>query len=131
MPKYVGTAGVVQVGGNAVAETQSWEVSIERNAVQAPVMGQTHVGQNIGSDTVGGAVTCFTDFADATGQGVLKGRAAYALTLYPQGIGSGLPQYDIATCYTSDFTQTDESQEFSNIEFTFVGDAPLVESTQV
>lgn len=130
MPRYVGTAGAVHVGGQAVAEVQSFEVNVERNAVQARVMGQTWTGQGIGPDEVSGTVTCFTDPADATGQAALRGRNAVALTLYPQGVGAGLPQLVLAQAFISAFTQSEESGEFSTTEFSFVADSALDETPQ-
>lgn len=130
MARFVGKDGVVTVGGQAVAEIQSFEVNDERAVARAPSMGQGYVGHGIGAPAYSGVVRCMWDPDDTIGQGALYGTGSLALTLQPQGVGSGLPQIVFSSVYVSAVPRANPSEEFSTVEFSFVADSAPDETPQ-
>lgn len=123
MARFVGKDGVVSVDGGPVAEVQSFDVSDERAIARAPSMGAGFVGHGIGAPAYTGTIRCMFDPDDATGQAALRGVGSLALTLQPQGVGTGLPQVVFSSVFVSSVAETTSSEEFATIEFSFVADS--------
>lgn len=130
MARKMGTDGAVHVGAAAVAEVRTWELNIERNTAEAVVMGQDYVGHGVGPARVTGTITCWRDPSDTTGQGALVDGASVALTLYEEGVGSGLPEITFASVVVSGRPITVDPENFNEIVFSWAADSALVEGTQ-
>ena len=128
--RYVGRDGIVQVGANAIGQITEFEFTDERAVARAPVMGQGYIGHGIGAPAVTGTVRCLIDHSDATGQGALTDVTSVQLTFHPQGTGSGLPEFSLASAFINSIPRSFPSEEFTTVEFAFVADSALVESTQ-
>lgn len=130
MARYIGKDGSVSVGANVVAEVIGFDINDERAIARAPVMGQSFIGHGIGAPAYTGVIRCLIDPADTTGQGALKGTGPLALQLQEEGVGTGLPQIDFSEVFVNSIPRTVSSEEYATIEFSFVANSALVESTQ-
>ena len=92
-------------------------------------MGQAFVGHGVGAPAYTGIVRCVIDHSDA-GQNAFLGSAPLSLTLQPEGVGSGLAQIVFSEVFVSGRPRTWPSEEFSTIEFNWVGNSLPDETPQ-
>lgn len=131
MARYTGKDGIVDVDGNAVAQVTGWVLDVVAPLQEANVCGQGYVGHDTGAPRVTGTINCLHDPADLTGQALMTIGAKVALKLQSQGVGSGLPQFSIASAVISGTPVNLEADPHVTREYSFGADAALDETAQV
>ena len=129
MARFIGSDGVVSVGGTVVAQVMEFEMNEARNLSRAVSMGDAYIGHAIGKPAWTGRVRCMLDIGDA-GQIAFQGPAPVALILQPQGVGAGLPQWSFASVVVSAIPQTVPAEEYATIEFEWASDSALDDTAQ-
>lgn len=89
MANHTGIDGVVKVGANAVAEMRNWSVTETADTIEDTTQNDTSKTFQVGMKSWNGAMTCFWDETDTTGQGALLVGASVTLNLYPEGSTTG------------------------------------------
>jgi len=93
MATHTGSAGVVKVGANTVAEVRNWSVDQSQDTVETTKLGDTIKTFKTTLSASSGTVDCFWDETDTTGQGAMTIGATVTLNLYPEGSDSGDTYY--------------------------------------
>lgn len=88
MTTYTGNSGSVKIGTTTLGEVRRFTSSEQANPIDDTALGDANKTWKAGSPDVGGSIECWFDPGDA-GQTALTVGAQVALTLYPQGVGSG------------------------------------------
>ncbi len=131
MTTYLGKDGVVEVGGNAVANVETFTYNEEGSKIPTPFMGAGAIVELAGFPRVNGRIRAWYDDADTTGQGGLTQGSNVALSLYPRGKGAGLPEYVIASADIDTEVLETPVENGISIEFGFSATAKAVRGTQV
>lgn len=93
MATHTGSAGVVKVASNTVAEVRNWSIDQSQDTVETTKLGDTvKTFKTTLSDSTG-TIDCFWDETDSTGQGAMTIGATVTLNLYPEGADSGDTYY--------------------------------------
>ena len=71
MATHTGSAGVVKVGANTVAEVRNWTVDQSQDLVETTKLGDTVKTFKTTLSGSQGTVDCFWDETDSTGQGAM------------------------------------------------------------
>lgn len=124
MARFIGSDGVVSVGGTPVAQVMEFEMNEARNLSRAVSMGDAFVGHATGKPAWTGRVRCMLDTADA-GQLAFKVDAPMGLTLQPEGVGVGLPQWIFTSVVVSALPHTIPAEEYATVEFEWAADSAL------
>lgn len=130
MATYLGKDGVVEVETNAVANIETFTYNEEGAKVPTPFMGAGAIVELAGFPRVNGRVRCWYDDADTLGQGALVQGATVALTLYPRGVGAGLPQIAIASADIDTEVLEVPVENGISVEFGYSATAKGVRSVQ-
>ena len=130
MARFHGKDGVVSADGNPVLEVEEFTMDEERGLSRAAIMGQAYVGHAVGHPARTGTIRGKLDPTDTTGQGKLTDGSTVALKLQPQGVGSGLPDWDFAAVVISSVSRGVPGEDYAGVEFQWAADSQLVESTQ-
>ena len=93
MATHTGSAGVVKVGANTVAEVRNWSLDQSQDTVETTKLGDTVKTFKTTLSASSGTVDCFWDETDTTGQGAMTIGATVTLNLYPEGADSGDTAY--------------------------------------
>lgn len=93
MATHTGSAGVVKVGTNTVAEVRNWTVDQSQDLVETTKLGDTIKTFKTTLSASQGTVDCFWDETDTSGQGAMTIGATVTLNLYPEGADSGDTYY--------------------------------------
>ena len=101
MATHTGSAGVVKVGANTVAEVRNWSVDQSQDTVETTKLGDTVKTFKTTLSASSGTVDCFWDETDTTGQGAMTIGATVTLNLYPEGSTSGDTYYTGSAIITS------------------------------
>lgn len=104
-----GKDGVVKVGLNAVAETQSWTLNESADVAETTAQGDTDKTYIAGQQGWTASVTAQLDPTDTTGQGALTKGASVTLNLYPAGDQLGDAEYSGSAIITSISTSSERS----------------------
>lgn len=89
MATHTGSAGVVKVGANTVAEVRNWTLDQAQDTVEDTALGDTVKTYKTTLSSSSGTVDCFWDETDSSGQGAMTIGATVTLNLYPEGADSG------------------------------------------
>ncbi len=101
MATHTGSAGVVKVASNTVAEVRNWSIDQSQDTVETTKLGDTvNTYKTTLSDSTG-TIDCFWDETDTTGQGAMTIGASVTLNLYPEGADSGDTYYTGTALITS------------------------------
>ena len=71
MATFLGKDGVIEVGGNAVAEIRSYSIDETMDTVESTAMGATSREYKVGLKSFSGSADVYFDDTDTTGQGAL------------------------------------------------------------
>lgn len=128
MATHHGKNGVVKVGSNAVAEVDSWELTISVSKASDTAMGDDWETHLTGTKAWKGSLSCHWDETDTNGQEALVVGASVTLNLYPEGTASG------ATYFTGVATIDDVNVSVSkggivSRRFTFEGNGAVTQTT--
>jgi len=124
MARFIGSDGIVTVGAEVVAQVMEFEMNETRNVSRAVSMGDAFVGHATGKPAWTGRVRCMLDNSDA-GQLAFKVDAPMGLTLQPEGVGSGLPQWAFTSVVVGALPQTIPAEEYATVEFEWAADSAL------
>jgi|TARA_R100001460_G_scaffold26146_1_gene52774 hypothetical protein len=89
MATHVGTAGVVKVGANAVAEVTAFNIDQTTDTVEDTSLTDTSKSYKVLRNDATATIECHFDETDTTGQGALTQGASVTLNLFPEGADSG------------------------------------------
>ena len=101
MATHVGTAGVVKVGTNAVAEVTAFNIDQTTDTVEDTALTDTSKSYKVLRSDATATIECHWDETDTTGQGALTQGASVTLNLYPEGADSGDTYYTGTAIVTS------------------------------
>ena len=107
MATHVGTAGVVKVGSNAVAEVTGFTIDESADVVEDTTLTDTSKSYKALRSDATATVECHWDETDSTGQGALTVGSEVTLNLYPEGADAS------DTYYTGTAIVTGVSQNVS------------------
>ena len=93
MATHVGTAGVVKVGANTVAEVVGFNVDETNDTVEDTSLTDTAKTYLALRKDATGTIECHWDETDTTGQEALDVGSSVTLNLYPEGADSGDAYY--------------------------------------
>ena len=93
MATHVGTAGVVKIGTNAVAEVVGFNVDETHDTVEDTSLTDTAKTYLALRKDATGTIECHWDETDTTGQEALDVGSSVTLNLYPEGADSGDAYY--------------------------------------
>lgn len=101
MATHTGSAGVVKVASNTVAEVKSWTLDQTQDTVEDTALGDTVKTFKATQSSSNGTIDCHWDETDSTGQGAMTIGATVTLNLYPEGADSGDTYYSASAIITS------------------------------
>lgn len=101
MATHTGSAGVVKVASNTVAEVKSWTLDQTQDTVEDTALGDTVKTFKATQSSSTGTIDCHWDETDSTGQGAMTIGATVTLNLYPEGADSGDTYYSGSAIITS------------------------------
>ena len=93
MATHTGSAGVVKVASNTVAEVRNWSIDQSLDTAETTKLGDTVKTYKTTLSESNGTIDCFWDETDSTGQGAMTIGATVTLNLYPEGADSGDTYY--------------------------------------
>lgn len=117
MSVHHGKDGVVKVGSNVIASTNSWTLSLKADTADKSAIGDSWKSHTVGLLSGDGKVSCYLDPADASQESLTIG-ASVTLNLYEQGTTTGLMYWT----FTATITGLDEAGDptkNSTREFTY------------
>jgi len=89
MATHTGSAGIVKVGTNAVAEVRSFTLDTSAEILEDTALTDTSRTYAIGKKGATVSVECWWDETDTNGQIAIAEGNQVTLNLYPEGIDSG------------------------------------------
>jgi|TARA_B100002019_G_scaffold284769_1_gene292879 hypothetical protein len=93
MATHVGTAGVVKVGANAIAEVVGFNIDETNDTVEDTSLTDTAKSYIALRKDATGTIECHWDETDTNGQEALDVGSSVTLNLYPEGADSGDAYY--------------------------------------
>ena len=115
MARYKAILGAVRQGANAFAELEEWDLDESANDIQATVIGSPVGAVDPGPVTYTLTASGFYDEADAGMAAIAAGQENVEFTVFPRGIGTGLPQaignYNVLSFRTS--AQSEDKVKFT------------------
>ena len=101
MATHTGSAGVVKVASNTVAEVRNWSLDQTNDTVETTKLGDTVKTYSATQNSSSGTLECFWDETDTSGQVALTIGATATLNLYPEGATTGDTYYTLSAIVTS------------------------------
>ena len=89
MATHTGSAGVVKLGTNTVAEVRSFTLDTTAELLEDTTLADTSKTFQVGKKGATASVECFWDETDTNGQIALAEGGSVTLNLYPEGADSG------------------------------------------
>lgn len=93
MANHTGVDGLIQIGGNTVAELKSFSIEESANTIDNSNLNSTSTTFVAGKTSWNGSIECQWDETDTTGQGAMTAGATVAVIFYPEGNTSGDTTY--------------------------------------
>lgn len=130
MTNHIGVAGLVDIGGNTVAELKGFSIEESVNAIDNSTINDAASSVIAGRTSWSGSVECQWDPSDTTGQGAMAIGATVTIIFKPEGDTTG------DTIYTGTGIITAVSKAIADEAvitqtFSVQGVGALVESTEV
>ena len=88
MATHTGSAGLVKLGTNTVAEVRSFTLDTTAEILEDTTLGDTSKTFQVGKKGATASVECFWDETDTNGQIALAEGSSVTLNLYPEGADS-------------------------------------------
>ena len=128
MATHKGSAGVVKVGANTVAEVTAFSFDETADTIETTALANS--AHSFVSDLVGwsGSVDCFWDETDTSGQGAMTAGASVTLNLYPEGADSG-DTYFTGTAIITSISRSNAIGAIVTATFSFTGANALTSTT--
>ena len=89
MATHKGSAGLVKVGSNTVAEVRSFTLDTSAEILEDTALTDTSRTYAVGKKGATVSVECWWDETDTNGQLAIAEGNSVALNLYPEGAGAG------------------------------------------
>ena len=89
MATHTGSAGLVKLGTNTVAEVRSFTLDTTAELLEDTTLTDTSKSFQVGKKGATASVECFWDETDTNGQIALAEGSSVTLNLYPEGADSG------------------------------------------
>ena len=89
MATHTGSAGIVKVGSNAVAEVRSFSLDTSAEILEDTTLTDTSRTYAVGKKGATVSVECWWDETDTNGQIAIAEGNSVVLNLYPEGADSG------------------------------------------
>ena len=89
MATHTGSAGIVKVGSNAVAEVRSFTLDTSAEILEDTTLTDTSRTYAVGKKGATVSVECWWDETDTNGQIAIAEGNSVVLNLYPEGADSG------------------------------------------
>ena len=89
MATHTGSAGIVKVGSNAVAEVRSFTLDTSAEILEDTALTDTSRTYAVGKKGATVSVECWWDETDTNGQIAIAEGNSVVLNLYPEGADSG------------------------------------------
>ena len=89
MATHTGSAGIVKVGTNAVAEVRSFTLDTSAEILEDTALTDTSRTYAVGKKGATATVECWWDETDTNGQIAIAEGNSVVLNLYPEGADSG------------------------------------------
>lgn len=119
-----GKDGIVKIGANTVAETQSWSLTETIETVDNTAQGadvRTHL---VGQSSWTASVSAYLDPSDTNGQEALTIGASVTINLYPAGDQAGDREYSGTATVTS-VSPNSEMSSVNSVSFELQGNGAL------
>ena len=128
MAKIIARNGIVEIGGNAVAEIMSLSIDETMEPIRSDALGDT-AHENISGDTSWtGQLECYWDKADSTGQEAMTIGASVTISFLPEGAGTG--NYEISgTALVTSRGIANAKQSLVTQSFSVIGSGALTYGT--
>ena len=101
MATHTGSAGIVKIGSNTVAEVRNWTLDQSQDTVEDTALGDTVKTYKTTLSSSSGTVDCFWDESDTSGQVACTIGASVTLNLHPEGATTGDTYYTGTALITS------------------------------
>ena len=89
MATHTGSAGIVKVGSNTVAEVRSFTLDTSAEILEDTTLTDTSRTYAVGKKGATASVECWWDETDTNGQLAIAEGTSVVLNLYPEGADSG------------------------------------------
>lgn len=88
MASHTGSEGLVQAGGNTIAELTSWTLSASAEVIDATILSSAAKVTKAGTKSYTGSIECFWDETDTAQSAIFEGEELTFLLL-PEGNTGG------------------------------------------
>lgn len=89
MATFTGSAGVILVGSNQVAEVRNYSIEESADTIEDSAMGDTSRTFKVGLKSFSGSADVFFDDTDTTGQGALTVGSSVTISFQMEGNTTG------------------------------------------
>ena len=123
-----GSAGVVKVGSNTIAEVTDFSFEENSSEIETTALGDS--ARSFVSDLIGwsGTINCFWDPSETKGPQAMSTGASISLALYPQGADSS-DNYASGTAIFQGISRSNGIGSIVTASFSFKGSGGLTWST--
>lgn len=128
MATFTGSAGVILVGSNQVAEVRNYSIEESADTIEDSAMGDTSRTFKVGLKSFSGSADVFFDDTDSTGQGALTVGSSVTISFQMEGNTTG----DHKLSGTALVTSRSISASFDGMveaSISFTGTGALTEGT--
>jgi len=100
MAVHTGSAGVIKIGSNTVAEVTGFTLETTADVIESTQLSDTNKTYEVSRKSGTVTVECMWDETDTNGQIVLQEATGVTLLLYPEGADSGDFYYSVPAIVT-------------------------------
>ena len=100
MAVHTGSAGVVKISSNTVAEVTAFTMETTADVIESTQLSDTNKTYEVSRKSGTVTVECMWDETDSNGQIVLQEATGVTLLLYPEGADSGDFYYSVPAIVT-------------------------------
>ena len=130
MANHTGVDGIVQVGGNTVAEIKSFSLEESANTIDNSNLNSTATSFVAGKTSWTASIECQWDETDTTGQGAMSIGSTISVTFLPEGNTTGDTSYSGSAVITGVSKSIAEDAIITQ-SFTLQGSGALTAGTVV
>lgn len=129
MATVTGNNGIVKVGTNTVAEVTAFTITENADRIEDTALGDSNRTYKAGLNEVSGTIECWYDSSDTNGQGAMTIGSSVSLVLWPEGSGTGNPDWTVTATILSIETSV-QFNEIVTASFTWGASGALTKGTQ-
>ena len=128
MATYTGSAGLVTVAGNTIAEIVGFSVDTQANTIEDSELTDSTATYKVGRTSWTGSVECHWDPTDTTGQNSMVSGNSMAFIFYFRGDSTGDPTIEGTAIVTGVSTNASDESMISHT-YTLQGTGSLTYGT--